>query len=95
VHTAASAGDDAALKELIDGGADINASDGEGRTPLHFACGYGEMTCAEMLCDNKADVNAVDKNKNTPLHYAAGYGGAPVQLESTLTHSLKAPGSNP
>ena len=32
VHTAASAGDAEALKELIDGGADVNAKDGEGRT---------------------------------------------------------------
>jgi len=28
VHTAASAGDDEALKELLDGGADVNAKDG-------------------------------------------------------------------
>ena len=28
MHTAASAGDDEALKELLDGGADVNAKDG-------------------------------------------------------------------
>ena len=54
------------LSELMAAGADVNASDSEGRTALHFACGYGEMKCAEMLIDAKANADAVDKNKNTP-----------------------------
>jgi len=59
----------------------VNEADEEGRTALHFACGYGELSCAKLLVAAKAAVNAVDNNKNTPLHYAAGYGEeACVQL---------------
>lgn len=65
-----------ALKELLAAGADKDEKDDEGRTALHFACGYGEIACAEQLIKAGADVNARDNNENTPLHYAAGYGQA-------------------
>jgi len=51
-----------------------NLADSEGRTTLHFACGYGEVKCAKILLETGAAVDALDKNKNTALHYAAGYG---------------------
>ena len=65
-----------ALKQLLEGGADKDEKDAEGRTALHFACGYGELACAEELIKAGADVDARDGDKNTPLHYAAGYGQA-------------------
>ena len=65
-----------ALKELLQGGADKDEKDDEGRTALHFACGYGEIACSEELIKAGADVDAKDGNDNTPLHYAAGYGQA-------------------
>lgn len=64
------------LKELLQGGADKDEKDDEGRTALHFACGYGEIACSEELIKAGADVDARDGNDNTPLHYAAGYGQA-------------------
>ena len=70
------AGDVEALKELLQGGADKDEKDDEGRTALHFACGYGEIACAEELIKAGANVDAKDGNENTPLHYAAGYGQA-------------------
>lgn len=74
---AASDGNVEKLKELLaQDGADVNESDEEGRTALHFACGYGEAECAKALLDAQADVNRKDKNNNTALHYAAGYGQA-------------------
>jgi predicted component of type VI protein secretion system len=44
LHSAASSGDHEALAVLLKApGCDVNAADGEGRTALHFACGYGEV----------------------------------------------------
>uniref|UniRef100_A0A0E0AYA7 Uncharacterized protein n=1 Tax=Oryza glumipatula TaxID=40148 RepID=A0A0E0AYA7_9ORYZ len=43
VHHTASVGDDEGLKKALDGGADKDEEDSEGRRALHFACGYGEV----------------------------------------------------
>ncbi|KAJ7969013.1 Ankyrin repeat domain-containing protein [Quillaja saponaria] len=62
------------LKNALASGADKDEEDSEGRTALHFACGYGEVKCAQVLLEAGAEADALDKNKNTALHYAAGYG---------------------
>ena len=36
------------MRELLAGGAKPDERDEEGRTALHFACGYGELDCAEV-----------------------------------------------
>ena len=71
---AAQLGDPDALRELLDQEADKDEVDDEGRSGLHFACGYGELECAQVLIDAKANLNVTDAKDNTPLHYAAGYG---------------------
>jgi hypothetical protein len=71
---AASNGNAARLRELLQGGEDAAQKDEEGRTALHFAAGYGEIECMQVLLENGADVNAKDNNDNTALHYASGYG---------------------
>jgi ankyrin repeat protein len=76
VWDAASNGDVELLQHLLAEGADPNQADEEGRTGLHFSCGYGELGCAEALLDRGADPNLQDHNQNTPLHYSAGYGQA-------------------
>lgn len=62
------------LEELLKAGANQDEKDDEGRTALHFACGYGELKCAEVLLQHGASVDTADNNQNTALHYAAGYG---------------------
>ena len=62
--------------------------DEEGRSALHFACGYGEVECAEYLIEHGADVNALDSSNNTSLHYAAGY-GVKEGLDLLLKHKAK------
>ena len=59
---------------LISKGANVDAKDHKGRTPLAWAVygGYGKpvhVKCAEILIQNGADVNAVDEDGLTPLSY--------------------------
>lgn len=57
---------------LLSYGADVNARDLFGTTPLHSASAteYG-VTMIPYLVAKGADVNAVDDNGDTPLHHAA------------------------
>jgi len=56
---------------LIKRGADVNARDNTGRTPLHFACQSGNINLVNMLIENGALVNERDNRGRTPLHFAA------------------------
>ena len=49
LHQAAHDGDLAALQRLISAGADINAADDIGWTPLHFACDNGNAPIIAKL----------------------------------------------
>ena len=53
---------------LIENGADVNAKDRIGSTPLHHA---ETMQIAKLLIAKGGDVNAKDKDGDTPLHHAA------------------------
>jgi len=62
------------VKALMDGGADVNAADELGETPLHEAVfrGYGDISI--LLLEHGADVNAPDGRGLSPLHAAAWRG---------------------
>ena len=64
--------DTAAAKMLIDNGADVNAQDFKGNTPLHNSAANKNRNLAILLLNAKADVNAVNKEGKTPLFNAAG-----------------------
>ena len=72
IHKAAANGNIEAVKQYLDGGADVNAKDGGGWTPLHHAAEAGHKEIAELLIANGADVNAKDKDRSgsTPLSKA-------------------------
>ena len=55
---------------LIANGAEVNAKNNNGYTPLHNAAGYSEAAVAKLLIDNGAEVNAKNKFGNTPLDIA-------------------------
>jgi ankyrin repeat protein len=56
---------------LIARGADVNARNGWGRTPLFFINGSVELL--EFLLENGADIDARDLTGSTVLHYASLY----------------------
>jgi ankyrin repeat protein len=69
---------------LVKNGADVNARELKGWTPLHFAAQSYLPDTVKLLIEKGADINAVDFYNNTPLHKAlsfnAGRGEIIVQL---------------
>ena len=53
-------------------GADINAADYYGRTPLHWAAEHNKPEVAKVLLANGAQVNVRTKNGQTALAFARG-----------------------
>ena len=71
IHDAALDGNIEAVKQHLDAGADVNAADKVGETPLHCATTGGRKEIAELLIVKGADVNKKTPISNeTPLHYA-------------------------
>ena len=71
---AATEGNIEGTKQLIADGADVNAKNRDGTTPLHTAAARGHKELVELLIANGADVNARRSKYGggyTPLHYAA------------------------
>ena len=55
---------------LISYGADVNARQLQGYTPMHSAAHKGSNDIAELLLKNGADINARTDNGKTPLSLA-------------------------
>jgi outer membrane protein assembly factor BamB len=68
---AARKGDAAAVKALLDKGADVNAKARYDATALHFAADKGHLAVVEVLIRHKADLNIRDTfYSTTPLTWA-------------------------
>ena len=60
----------AAVKQHLAAGTDVNSTDEEGGTPLHYAASNARDEIVELLVAEGADVNAKKDDGVTPLHLA-------------------------
>jgi len=79
VADAAMASDPAAVRALITSGEDVNASQGDGMTALHWAARHGDTALVKMLIAAGANVRATTRlGGYTPLLLASQIGHAQV-----------------
>jgi len=75
IHLAARKGDAAAVRALLEKGADINEVDSHGFVPLHWASINGCLDLAKLLHNRGADLDRVDHCSTgmTPLGLAKAF----------------------
>lgn len=70
------------VKDLLSSGAQVDATNEDGWTPLHFAAFYDHTDIVRLLLDRGADANAVtSKDRRTPLHCAAVRGNEDTVMQ--------------
>lgn len=74
MHVAASTGNLQIMAILYKAGADINARDTVGNTPLDLAASHDQLEAAKLLLDMKARANDQNRNGMTALMFAAKSG---------------------
>ena len=73
---------------LLDSGADIEAKNADGETPLHMAASFGEPSVVGALLDRGANIEATDHAGGTPLNHA-------LSRELPVAELLLTRGANP
>jgi hypothetical protein len=77
LHRAAAAGGTANLRRLLAvASQELDATDTDGKAPLHHACAHGRDECVALLLDARAAIDGRDASGRTPLATAAANGHA-------------------
>lgn len=71
MHAIAHHGNTDFAEVLLNGGADPNAKDKYGNTPLHISFTKKDSPMIFLLLDYGADLNALNNESNTPLFYGS------------------------
>ncbi len=88
-------GNTAAVKLLIEAGADVKIKDAEGRTMLHNAVANRKTDIVKLLIAAGADVNIKNHLKYTPLNLATSRTDADSKPNYELTEILLKAGADP
>lgn len=80
-------GNSGLIKAMVDRGINMNFTDKEGKTPLHWCT--NRRRAAEVLINSGVPLNAVDNSGNTPLHYATNKSMAKLLLEKGADVTIK------
>ncbi|GLE05101.1 hypothetical protein PINS_up014085 [Pythium insidiosum] len=83
LHLAIEWNSTAVVRQLIDAGADVDATTSSGETPLHTAVLHGHVEAVQTLLEAGADIAATTDEGATPLHLAARDGHVDI-LEALL-----------
>ena len=75
---AVKAGDQGVVHALIQDGADVNAGEADGTTPLHWAAYSSDLAIAELLVGAGADATTANRYDVRPLSLAAVGGNAAI-----------------
>src|ERR1041385_4103553 len=90
---ATEAGDVVQMEALLARGAEINASNAHGWTPLHVAAAGGDPAVIALLLQHGADVHAQSHIGTTPLDNATTRGGRKAVIDLLLAHGAKRNGA--
>ncbi|MGK0290325.1 MAG: putative caspase-like protein [bacterium] len=74
LHQFAQKGELKQLKQNVQSGSDINATNFSGETPLHVASKYGQLKVVKYLIKNGADLHAQNSFQETALYVASASG---------------------
>ena len=86
---ATEAGDIMQMQALLAQGAEVNARNAHGWTPLHVAAAGGDPAVIALLLQHGADVHAQSHIGTTPLDNATTRGGRQAVIELLLAHGAK------
>lgn len=81
------------VREALERGADVNASDVSGKTALHMAAANGHTAIVKLLLVHGAETERRNRAGNTALHWAC-VGGAVDAVALLLRHGANASALN-